>query len=213
MQASAFSFCRLRLLLLGVGVAVLLPSCRDKATDLAVTKALTRAHDAHEHHDDDNALKYYDEAIQLDPDCANAYGSRATIYAEVKQDYDRAIADYSEAIRLRDDQTAQGKYLAATVYTGRGHCYLHMAKVAEAIADYDEAIRLNPQVLQAYAYRGLAYETKGLYDKAIADYTEAIARTSDRPLYYKVRARVYRAAKQEAKALKDERRARQLERE
>jgi len=44
----------------------------------------------------------------------------------------------------------------------------------EAIADYTEALRLNPNFVDAYVNRGLAWSSEGEDDKAIADLTQAI---------------------------------------
>ena len=54
-----------------------------------------------------------------------------------RKDYDKAIAEFTEAIRL-DPQ-----YDAA--YHNRGHVYAERKDYAKAIADFNEAIRLNPQ--------------------------------------------------------------------
>ena len=82
------------------------------------------------------------------------------------QDYDRAIAKYDEAIRLKPDY---GK-----AYNNRGLAYQAKGSTDQAIADFAEAIRLNPGLGEAYYNRGLAYQAKGSYDQAIADFDEAI---------------------------------------
>ena len=99
------------------------------------------------------------------PEVAEAYYGRGCGYGE-KGDYDKAIADYTEAIRL------DPKF--ATAYYGRGVAYGEKGDYDKAIADYTEAIRLDPKLAEAYCSRGIAYANKGDYDKAIADYTEAI---------------------------------------
>ncbi len=83
-----------------------------------------------------------------------------------KDDLDRAIADYSEAIRL------DPKY--AEAYYGRGLTYRNKGDVERAIADYNEAIRLDPKLAAAYNNRGNAYRDKDDPDRAIADFNEAI---------------------------------------
>jgi tetratricopeptide (TPR) repeat protein len=95
---------------------------------------------------------------------ASAYTARATGYYR-KNDYDRAIADYTEAIRI------DPKY--AIAYDNRGNVFHRKGDYDRAIRDYDEAIRLAP-LAATYASRGLAYRNKGNFDRAIADYTEAI---------------------------------------
>jgi tetratricopeptide (TPR) repeat protein len=84
-----------------------------------------------------------------------------------KGDYDRAIADYTEAIRLNPQ--------LVNAYYNRGNAYQNGKKDYDrTIADYTQAIRLNPQFGNAYDNRGLAYQSKKDYDRAIADHTEAI---------------------------------------
>jgi len=83
-----------------------------------------------------------------------------------KQDYDRAISDYSEAIRL--DAT----YVAA--FGNRGNAYYAKQDYDHAIADYNEVTRLDPNDERAFGNRGDAYYHKQDYDHAIVDYNEAI---------------------------------------
>ena len=83
-----------------------------------------------------------------------------------RANYDKAIADYTEAIRL-DPKFAEAYY-------NRGVAYENKGEYDKAIADYTEAIRLDPKYAEAYNSRGFAYGNKGEHDKAIADYTEAI---------------------------------------
>ena len=62
---------------------------------------------------------------------------------------DRAIADYTEAIRL------DPKY--ANAYSNRGVAYSDKGDKDRAIADFTEAIRLDPKYADAYNNRGFAY--------------------------------------------------------
>ena len=43
----------------------------------------------------------------------------------------------------------------------------------EAIASYDEAIWLDPEIVNAYYNRGLAYYELGRYERALQDYNES----------------------------------------
>src|SRR5712692_6754106 len=70
-----------------------------------------------------------------------------------KGEYDRAVADYNEAIWL------DPKY--ATAYGNRGNSYRLKRDYDRAIADYSEAIRLDPKYAVAYGGRGNAYHSKG----------------------------------------------------
>ena len=76
------------------------------------------------------------------------YASRGTAYLK-KGDTDKAIADYSEALRLdpRD----------AATYYHRGNAWLGRRDYQRAIADYSEAIRLDPRLPEASENRCCAY--------------------------------------------------------
>ena len=69
--------------------------------------------------------------------CHTPTTTAATLYGD-KGDYDRAIADYDEAIRL------DPRY--AVAYYNRGVAYCDKGDYDRAIADYNEAIRLDPKL-------------------------------------------------------------------
>ena len=83
-----------------------------------------------------------------------------------QKDFDRAIGDYDEMIRLDPSNSK--------VHMNRGIACQAKGDFRQAIADYDAAILLGFKTAQAYNNRGHAREMKQDYDKAIADYTEAI---------------------------------------
>jgi tetratricopeptide (TPR) repeat protein len=83
------------------------------------------------------------------------------------KDYDRAIADFTDAVRHNP------KYAAA--YYNRGFAYLENKDYDRAIADYDRVIALNPKLASAYRNRGNAYRAKGELDRATADFDQAHA--------------------------------------
>jgi len=93
---------------------------------------------------------------------------------------DKAIADYTEAIR-RDPKDANQRGELACYK--RGGLYAEKGEHDKAIADYTEAIRLYPVVktpslkarmIEVHDARAISYKKKGEYDKAIADYTVVI---------------------------------------
>jgi len=115
---------------------------------------------------------------------AGALINRALAY-RAKGELDRAIADYSEAIRI-DPRYADAYYNRAIAFKAKGD-------LDRAIADYNEAIRLNPRDALAYNNRGIAYRAKGEIDRAIADYDEAIRLDPGNALLYSQRGYAYQA--------------------
>ncbi|MBN2021958.1 MAG: trypsin-like peptidase domain-containing protein, partial [Pirellulales bacterium] len=110
-------------------------------------------------------------------------------------EYDRAIADYTEAIRLDPKN--------ALAYFFRGFAYRHKHEYDSAIADFTEAIRLDPKDADAYVWRGFAYLRKYEYDRAIADFTEAIRLKPEYALAYSGRGDAYRLKHEYDSAIAD----------
>jgi tetratricopeptide (TPR) repeat protein len=119
----------------------------------------------------------------------------ATKKSSQEGESDKAIADYTEAIRL-DPKLAMA-------YCNRGVAYGSKGEYDKAIADCTEAIRLDPKLDLAYELRGLAYGSKGEYDKAIADYTEAIRLDPKFALTYHNRGLAYESKGDHDKAEAD----------
>jgi len=96
---------------------------------------------------------------------AEFYLRRGEQFASAHQ-YDRAIADYTQAIQLKPDY--------AEAYNDRGFAFYLIGK-GNAIADYTRAIELRPAYPRAYNNRGVAYMAGGFgRAKAVADFDRAI---------------------------------------
>ncbi|HEX9200398.1 MAG TPA: tetratricopeptide repeat protein [Acidobacteriaceae bacterium] len=96
---------------------------------------------------------------------SSAYEIRGVAYDD-KGDYDHAIPDLSESIRLNPR-------MAASFYS-RGIAYNRKGEFDRAIQDYNEAIRMGLSSAPVYEARGHAFRNKGSYDRAIQDYNNAI---------------------------------------
>jgi tetratricopeptide (TPR) repeat protein len=83
-----------------------------------------------------------------------------------KGDYDRAIQDYTQAIKL-DPAGVVG-------YLDRGIAYFAKNDYDRAIADFTQAIKLDPANATTFYNRGTVYTNKGEDDLAIQDYVQAI---------------------------------------
>ena len=82
-----------------------------------------------------------------------------------KQDFDKAIADYTEAIRL-EPQMPNG-------HIARGAALGAKREVDKALVDLSQAIRLDPELDRAYSYRSWVWYWQGNYRNALADYRKA----------------------------------------
>jgi lipoprotein NlpI len=112
-----------------------------------------------------------------------------------KGDFERAIADYNEAIRLDPKN--------AVAFDNRAVAYRENGDPDRAIADCNEAIRLDPKSAGSFYSRGLAYRDKGDPERAIADFSEAIRINPKATLAYFARGRSYLFAGSAEKAQAD----------
>ena len=78
-------------------------------------------------------IKDYSELIRIDPNYASPYYQRAYLY-EKKGGYDKAIADYSEAIRCGYQH----------LYSSRGKLYMEKGNYDKAIADFEAKLKIEP---------------------------------------------------------------------
>jgi len=74
--------------------------------------------------------------IRLNPDNSGSYNLRGNAYYYGKGDYDSAIADYTDAIRIDPNY--------AIAYNVRGNAYYSKRDYNRAIADYEAALRIEP---------------------------------------------------------------------
>jgi tetratricopeptide (TPR) repeat protein len=133
------------------------------------------------------------EAIGRDPNAVDErsgspYARRGRAYRD-KGEYDKAIADYTEAVRAY--QAVKPTNLRARlveVYQGRAMCYQTKSDYEKAIADYGEVIQISIRsssdlgettpfvgfAADAYYQRGICYDETDDHAKAMADYKEAV---------------------------------------
>jgi Flp pilus assembly protein TadD len=103
------------------------------------------------------AIRDSTTAIRLNPKFAGAYHNRGAYYAEIG-DFDKAIADFSEAIRFTP---------SPSTFANRALAYRNIEKSVKAMADYDRVLHITPKYSEDYSARGSAYFEKGNYKEAV----------------------------------------------
>jgi tetratricopeptide (TPR) repeat protein len=158
----------------------------------------------------DDAVDYFTERIKKNAKDAQAHASRAEAW-RLKNDADKAIADYSTAVDLVPDEPAWWNYRGvvwlgkkdferafqdfdkaldlqpnqAVVLANRGAALLGKRNLKEALRDLNDAIRIDGTYVPAYSYRGDVWIAKKEYDQGIADLNEAIKLQPSGELYIK----------------------------
>jgi tetratricopeptide (TPR) repeat protein len=106
----------------------------------------------------DQAILEYDKAIKLVPQSSNLYYKRGRAWfakrlkVEIKADQLKDTVTFKEAIRKQFQESLD-----------------------KAISDFDKSIKLNPDLPEAYIFRGAAKEEKGEAAEALKDYNKAVA--------------------------------------
>lgn len=151
-----------------------------------------------ESNDADASISGCTALIQSGPELtlnlALIYYNRGNAYKD-KGQFDRAIQDYDEAIRLDPEY--------ANSFNNRGYAYNAKRQHDRAIMDFNEAIRLNPKLVNAFIDRGYSYGSNGQYERAIQDFDEAIRLDPKNKTAFNNRGYVYAAKGQYRRAIQD----------
>jgi tetratricopeptide (TPR) repeat protein len=110
------------------------------------------------------AIKFFTQAIALEPNFSKGYWYRADSHRELKQ-YDEALSDYTIAIDL-EPKNAKFRKL-------RGDTYYNMKQYDKAEKDYTKGIEIDPKNATLWLYRGDVYAHTNQKDKACNDYKKA----------------------------------------
>ena len=112
----------------------------------------------------DTAILYFNMAIKLRDNCAEAYDHRGMIYVLTLK-FEKAIRDFNKAIKLEPDN--------AEAYNHRGMANYCLRQFDLALRDYSMAIEMKPGLDKAYYNRGILYLEEGDKDSAFRDLSEA----------------------------------------
>lgn len=182
------------------------------------------------------ALEAYSAAVEQDSTCSAAWGRRGSVLL-MRSEYDRALLDFTHAIRLAPNHAewyhqrglchhAQGHFLKALgdyeraihhqpvdpVYRAhRGLTHWKLQAWPQAIADYRHALQLDPQQADWHHMLGLCCLEANRYNQAIEAYHQAIELDPKQPHYYNNRAWCYTKLQEYTWAILDCSRAIELE--
>jgi tetratricopeptide (TPR) repeat protein len=122
----------------------------------------------------DQALEDYGRVIAINSGDFNALNRRAWIYAKQKQ-YDRAVADFTQAVEANDDGTtsSENSLTRATIFGNRCWVRALARQFDDALGDCNAALALELSV-GLLDDRGFLYFEMGQYDKAIGQYNAAL---------------------------------------
>lgn len=121
------------------------------------------------------AIQLYSEAIELDPNFAEAYSNRG--YAKyLLGEEENALQDYDKAIELNPN--------LSEAYNNRGNAKESLGDENGALEDFDKAIELNPDYANAYNNRGVVKRELGDTAEAMIDFNKAIRLRGNFPEAY-----------------------------
>jgi tetratricopeptide (TPR) repeat protein len=103
--------------------------------------------------------------VQADIKRADDLVNRGNAHAD-KKEYDRAIADFTQAIEL-DPQNAYA-------YNSRADTLREVGKAAEGLPDAEKALKLDSNNAEFWDTRAQIFEALGRRQEAIADYRRAL---------------------------------------
>lgn len=134
---------------------------------------------------EEEALKYYLQALKLDPDYFNALYSAGFIYYG-RGDYTRARKYFGQAINSARGKSPRNEAMAASAY---GSCFHKEGKFKEAEKWFRAAVRKDPSLAEAHANLinlYLAQDRREEAKKAI----EIAQKAAPNPVFKKLEARI-----------------------
>jgi adenylate cyclase len=124
-------------------------------------------------HDFENAIRMFQQAIDLDAMYALAYAGMADAYSHMyryadgsRENAEKAGQASEKAIALDPD--------SSEAHASRGLALRINEEYAKAEREFEKAIELNPNLFEAYYYFGLVWSSEGKFEKAADMYLKAM---------------------------------------
>jgi tetratricopeptide (TPR) repeat protein len=105
----------------------------------------------------DTARKYYEQAIRLKPDYAEAINNLGTVYYAAKS-FRRSIGYYQKALKYAPN--------SASIYLNLGTAYFARKRYKEAMDTYQTALKLDPNVFESHGSYGVLLEERSVEERA-----------------------------------------------
>jgi protein O-GlcNAc transferase len=118
------------------------------------------------------ALKYYEDALQLDPALGRAHFNRGNVLLAMGEPQG-ALDAFRKALIQKPD--------SAAAYYNIGNAHARLGQNNLALASYQQAITLKPDFADAHVAMGVALQDIERNDDAIASYRKALAIMPDYP--------------------------------
>jgi tetratricopeptide (TPR) repeat protein len=112
----------------------------------------------------DKAKKYYERAVKLKPNYAEAQNNIGTVYYAQKS-YRRAVSAYKKALKLHPD--------SASIHMNLGTAYFARKKEKDALLEYQAALNIDPEVFEHRGTYGIMLEERNVEDRARYHYALA----------------------------------------
>ncbi len=112
----------------------------------------------------EGAIQEFDQALQINPEFAEAYYKRGVTRFDL-EDMQGAIADYTKALQLNPDSIES--------YFGRGLARLALGETQGALEDSNQVLGITSNHAAAYNLQGTAYRRLGDTQAAIASLKKA----------------------------------------
>ena len=117
------------------------------------------------------AISHFEEALQINPDSAEAHTDLGSALAKTGQFQD-AVAQYQAALRINPN--------AAITHNDLGNALAQMpGHLPDAVRQYETALHLNPDFAEAHNNLGSAYYRMHRLQDAIAEYQQALRLNPD----------------------------------